>query len=543
MSPKFKYLKYFPKPFLEDLVYGRILPVIGAGFSRNAIFPPGKSMPGWDELGKSFADSISNYHYTGAIDAISAYQHQFARVRMIEKLTELLLTRDIRPGSTHEAFCRLPFQLVATTNFDFLLEQGYSKLQRYCRPIIEEEQLSIANGSAKEVSLFKIHGDLHHPKRIVATEEDYDGFLNRYPMLATYLANLFISKTVFFIGYSLDDPDMRQVFQLVKDRLGSLKRKAYTLRINSSHQDNARFDRRDVQVIDIQLLPGKSYAKTLEEIFEELREYWLTEYPDIATITEEDPLIELTKRKDFSDSSRLVYFAVPKDLISIYKKYIFPIVESNGFVPISADEMLGPGTHNTVAKISALIERSSIVIVHTDNINSSFELRAAVDIISEKREMSIIVITNQPYFDISNYPKIEFLFSDFDIFSDTDGFVDQFRNRFVTLSEKYTEYFQTEPQRLLDKSEYKAAVVSAITQVETRLRNILDRKLMVPIRVLPLNQLMKLATDNDLINQQDYNNLRDWNSVRNGIIHQNMKINGSDAKKIVIGVDEVLSRI
>lgn len=143
---------------------------------------------------------------------------------MIEKLTELLLTNKINAGSPHKAFCSLPFQSVATTNFDFLLEQGYSLVSRYCRPIIEEEQLSISTENLKDVSLFKIHGDLHHPKRVVATEEDYAGFLNRYPMISTYLANLFISKTIMYIGYSLDDPDLRQIYQLIKDRLGNLKK-------------------------------------------------------------------------------------------------------------------------------------------------------------------------------------------------------------------------------------------------------------------------------------------------------------------------------
>jgi len=55
-----------------------------------------------------------------------------------------------------------------------------------------------------------MHGDIRHPKRLVVTEPDYDDFLTNYPLIATYLSNLLITKTAVFIGYSLDDPDFRK---------------------------------------------------------------------------------------------------------------------------------------------------------------------------------------------------------------------------------------------------------------------------------------------------------------------------------------------
>jgi hypothetical protein len=54
-----KYLKYFPKPLLDDLVEGRWLLVVGAGMSKNAAMPHGKSLPLWNELGKLIAEDIS----------------------------------------------------------------------------------------------------------------------------------------------------------------------------------------------------------------------------------------------------------------------------------------------------------------------------------------------------------------------------------------------------------------------------------------------------------------------------------------------------
>ena len=269
---KYKYIEYFPKPFLQDLVSNRCLPIIGAGFSKNADIPKNKKMLDWDELGKAIAQDIQDYKYTNAIDAISAFCHEYSRTNLVEKLTELLLLSSVKPGKTHKAFCELQFDIVCTTNFEFLLEQGYGLIPKYCRPIIDEDQLSISN-SSDGITILKLHGDLHHPNKLVVTEEDYDRFLSKNPMLATYLANLLITRTPLFIGYSLDDTDFRQIWQVIKDRLGSLRRQAYVLKIDCSPHEKARFERRGVKVINIKGNPS-DYPKILEDVFTELKDYW-----------------------------------------------------------------------------------------------------------------------------------------------------------------------------------------------------------------------------------------------------------------------------
>lgn len=537
----YKYIPLFPKPFLEDLVKGRVLPIIGAGFSKNAQIPKGKEIPEWDQLGKIFADLISDYNYNGAIDAISAYEHEYSRTKMVEKLSDLLLTGKIKAGNTHKAFCSMPFQAVATTNFDFLLEEGYALVSRYCRPVIEEEQLGIANGSPKDIALFKIHGDLHHPKRIVATEEDYDGFLNRYPMISTYLANLFISKTTWFIGYSLDDPDLRQVFQLIKDRLGNLKRQAYTLRINSSAQEITRFERRGVKVINIQR-GAKSYSQVLEEVFNELRDYWTKEYPNIATITEEDPLIELTISKESSETSRLCYFSVPADTLSLYKKYIFPIAETYGFAPITADEVLGYG-NNIAAKISALIERSSIVVIDISNQTTLFEYGIVKSIQARGKKLKTILISEQGSPIPSELSNERYIIRPANTFEYVEDFTTPLENAFSLLYLELQAGFEDEPQRLLSKKEYKAAVISSITLLEIQLRNKIEKKFELRFKPYSMRQLLDLAFKQELININYHKDLMAWISTRNKLVHTHGTITAKVAKKIVTDINRVLNEM
>ncbi|HCH8091794.1 TPA: SIR2 family protein, partial [Acinetobacter baumannii] len=363
------YLKYFPKPFLEDLVQGHVLPIIGAGFSRNAKSDDNKPSLDWDELGKYFAKDIVDYKYSGAIDAISAFEYEYSRSKLIEKMYTALKIGSIHPDLAHKSFAKLPFQLVATTNFDYLLEESYTHLgTRFCRTIIDEEQLPIINNDPKHLKLLKIHGDLSHPSRLIATEEDYDAFLKRFPMIATFITNLFISKTVFFIGYSVDDSDIRQIFQMIKDRLGKLKRRAYTVRINASIQEINRFARRGINVINIPITAENiDYNQVFSRLFEQLNNYWTSNIPSNAT--EEDSQIDLKLAKIHSNNfSRLSYFSVDSEDLPYYKSNIFPIFYKYGFTPVTPDDFLDTND-NYMARVQSLINISNLCIA---DFNKSF---------------------------------------------------------------------------------------------------------------------------------------------------------------------------
>ena len=128
-----KYLQFFPRPLLDDLAKGRWLPVVGAGMSLNARVPQGKKMPLWSDLGKELEADLDDFGSQGALDAISAHEHAFGRPRLIERLSEILLLRDASPGDVHKEFCSIPFDIVCTTNFDFLLERQHD-LFALCLP-------------------------------------------------------------------------------------------------------------------------------------------------------------------------------------------------------------------------------------------------------------------------------------------------------------------------------------------------------------------------------------------------------------------------
>lgn len=532
---KFKYVDTFPKPFLDDLINNRCLPFIGAGFSKNAEIPKGKKMLDWDELGKAIASNIQDYKYTNAIDAISAYSHEYSRTNLVEKLTELLLINSVKAGKTHKAFCDLQFDIVCTTNFEFLLEQGYSLISKYCRPILDEDQLSVAN-SSEAVTLLKLHGDLHHPNKLVVTEEDYDRFIAKNPMLATFLANLLITRTPLFIGYSLDDTDFRQIWQLIKDRLGSLRRQAYVLKIDCSPHEKARYERRGVKVINLKG-NASDYPQILEDVFIELKEYWNQELLKQPTISEEATLAELALPDD--TNNRLCFFSIPVKLIPFYKKYIFPRVIKQGLVPISGDDVIAPGD-NWMAKISALISKAEFIVIDIATKNTMFELGLALN---QKPQKKILIVKAQSSTLPTDLSGLVYVSREDDPFENIDSIVMQIdewlRHELEPLKSQYDE----EPRRLLNKKEYKAAVISAMTLLEVHLRQRLELIKETTLRTKALPTLFTLALENQIITENQYGQIRQWSDTRNKVVHTKSSVTAHDAKKIVTGVYEVLGVI
>lgn len=530
-----EYLKYFPKPLLDDLVSGRWLPVIGAGMSQNALVASGRQVPLWDELGRELAEELQDYPYAGALDAVSAYAHEYGRPRMVERVAEALLINEARPGDAHRAFCSILFDIVSTTNVDFLLERQYEATPRYCRPIVDEDHLAV-NDRSNSTALLKLHGDVHHPARLVLTEEDYDAFLDKYPLLATYLASLLISRTAVLVGYSLDDPDFRQVWQVIGDRLGKARRLAYTIMVDARGTDIARFARRGVKVIS---LPGsrKKYSQVLAATFDELREYMQSHLIGASHITEEEPLTEFSLPQEAL--TRLCFFALPLALQPQYRDQVFPLAERAGLVPVTAADVIAPG-ENYGAKVDAIIRRSVAAVVEVTTRNTILELGMLMSV--ARRPQLLVVVEEDAVLpnDIAGQLVVRRTKQPV---ADQPKFLRSLEAWFRSVAAEIQPRLAEEPLRLLEAREYRASVISAVTHLESQLRSALEKDENLPGRAYSLGPLAELAARRRLLSGDEYQRLRDWMRVRNEVVHSQNTVTKNKAAEIVHGVLVIAERL
>lgn len=527
MDKTYKYISAIPKPLLDDFIHNKVVPIIGAGFSKNADIPDGISMPDWNQLGKIIAEEIPEYEFgNNALDTLSYYETLFSRPKLIELLIEKLNIGKVQPGSTYTAFCDVFANIVCTTNFDFLLEDAYRALRQPISVIATEDRLSIDTDG--ETRLIKLHGDFNHPDRMVITERDYDMYMENNPILSTYISNLFITKTMLLIGYSLDDYDFRNIWQVINSHLGNMTRPAYCITVGATHEKIARYQRRNIKIIN---LNGKTsdYKTILRDFFVELKEYIADENAKMAISTNEKINEQLLLP---SDSNRLCYISCAMSRISRLKELLYPILQEIGVTPVRIDDMILPSS-DKIAISRMAIRKANMAIVDISDSNHTVMFELGM-IKAEKKRSSIILISenssrNQ---DITNEDDV--IKYSFDWLSEDDKisvFRDKIKlkcNHIIGTIDHLHRPFE-EAERLLKSEDFSACIISIFSELEMLFKNRHDE-------ILKSNSMLatiKEYSEKGYYDESTYSDAIKYYIIRNKIIHSGYVANAKEARQVL----------
>lgn len=106
-----------------------------------------------------------------------------------------------------EIIARLPISTYWTTNYDRLIEKELEKNNRKADVKMDSDQLATALKD-RDAVVYKMHGDVDHPSRAVLTKDDYVLYDKKRPLFKTILKGDLISKSLLFIGFSFEDPNL-----------------------------------------------------------------------------------------------------------------------------------------------------------------------------------------------------------------------------------------------------------------------------------------------------------------------------------------------
>ncbi len=296
-------------------------------------------------------------------------------------------------------------------------------------------------------------------------------------------------------------------------------------------------------------LPGtrEKYGEVLAATFKELREYMRDNVVSVSKVTEEEPLRELLLPRDAA--TRLCFFSLPLELLPFYRERVFPAVQEAGFVPVTGDDIVTPGD-SVSAKIDMLIDRSSVMVVEIRSSWTRAEYRMALARIkegqpdegqpdpAERKQLRLIVVTTESErVSRAGTDGIWVILRPNIVSEDPETFVQELANALKTLGVEVGGSRQAEPERLLEAKEYRAAVISAMSLLEARLRKRLNKSPWPQVRnPISMQSLLGMAREQQLLTHPNAAKLDGWMRVRNEIVHSSKDVSRAQAAEIINGV-------
>lgn len=197
---------------------------IGSGISKLS------NVPLWRELvGK--LDTLlgnkakSNYDSQNLLEIPQKFFLSFTN-DYYQKLEDILLKPiTYSPDADHiyRQILNLTPHCIITTNFDYLIEDAISKNHLFYTSVAMDKEVSEIRGGK---FLLKVHGDLKH-RNIVLREDDYLNFSSNFKLIETLLKSIVATDCIVFIGYSLQDYNIKFILNWAKNLLKDSHRNPY----------------------------------------------------------------------------------------------------------------------------------------------------------------------------------------------------------------------------------------------------------------------------------------------------------------------------
>ncbi len=131
----------------------------------------------------------------------------------------------------------LPFQHILTTNYDNLLDLAHDRFRPdQPRQVLRWERSedrsrfvgSLGRRSAERYYVH-LHGRAEHPEHCVLTEEDYRERYVRQTTTSRNLYAMFATQSVVFLGFSLEDVELREILREVQTTAGAADTRHYAI--------------------------------------------------------------------------------------------------------------------------------------------------------------------------------------------------------------------------------------------------------------------------------------------------------------------------
>ena len=269
----------WPQALVAELAARRCIVFLGSGASAGCVSEASsQTPPTWRELldltmGLMDAgqDRDTVEHLLASeryLDAAEIMLDIIPRADFSTFIREQFVVPRYKHSEIHEAVLRIDPKIVITTNYDDIYDN-------FCRQGLARDGYVVCKYSSDNLVthlrsparlIIKAHGCVSDPNRIVLTRSHYFTARKNHSNFYHVLDALFVTNTLFFVGYSLSDPDVQLVLENV-NIAASNSNPHYAFIPNGMHQSIERAIAKTYNINFIHCQPG-DYDKMLNDLQE-----------------------------------------------------------------------------------------------------------------------------------------------------------------------------------------------------------------------------------------------------------------------------------
>lgn len=218
-----------PKDLIDNFQDNLGVFFVGAGLSIAAGYPSWDSLIGEliseaEKVSWVPKEKITEYKKLTGDSSKFLFLAEELRVELGSHFTKYMEQRfqfsSHKHTKNHELIVTTESSIVITINYDDLIEQAYNTIYRvYPNAFIYSQAREAANNFWKNrFFILKAHGDAKRDiDTLILSQKDYRKTLYREPGYRSLLQSIFTTKSIFFVGVSLNDPEFNQLLDFLHD--------------------------------------------------------------------------------------------------------------------------------------------------------------------------------------------------------------------------------------------------------------------------------------------------------------------------------------
>jgi len=210
-----------PVELVQAITSGEAVLFSGAGLSARSQFPTWRifiqNLVKWaaDEkyINEKDSDALLSSIESGAINSVAdSIINTLQELKKENELNSYLRQIFIEPlqhppmkplPRSHRLLSKIGFSACLTSNFDILLEETFMKSS--ARVYTPQDSEELLNAFVKnQFFILKLYGSLDIPESVLIAPAQYKEIIAKNRPLSKFMGNLFFSRTLFFIGTSLE---------------------------------------------------------------------------------------------------------------------------------------------------------------------------------------------------------------------------------------------------------------------------------------------------------------------------------------------------